>query len=109
MNMPEFGVLHVRTAIALFVFSIVLSVAIFFGWLHAPWWIALFPVGYAWARPSLYRLISDANYNALHRFEDDCIEREYVNQHGKMNDAVTLDANSFLRNLHLDDEKAGRA
>lgn len=109
MNTPEFGAMHWRTAIALVVFSIVLGIAIFFGWIAAPWWTALIPVGYAWARPSLYRLICDANYHALHRFELDCEVREEIRVSMDMNSAVTLDADSMLRNLRLDDERAGRA
>jgi hypothetical protein len=109
MITPDLGAMHIRTALSLVVFSIVLGIAIFFGWLNAPWWTAVIPVGYAWARPSLYRLISDANYSALHRFEADFEQDIQISQDIRLNEAVTLDAEKMLRGLRIDDERAGRA
>jgi hypothetical protein len=109
MNTPDVGAMHIRTALILVAFSIVLAISIYFGWLNAPWWTALIPVGYAWARPSLYRLICDANYHAMHRFEADMMDVEERAEYNRMNDAVTLDTEKFLRSLAADDETAGRA
>jgi nitrogen fixation protein FixH len=109
MNTRDFGALHVRTALFLVAFSIVLAISIYFGLIKAHYWVAAIPAVYAWARPSYYRLVCDATYHAYHRFEDDMIEESKRAEHNRRTDAVTLDAESFLRGLRTDDEKAGRA
>jgi hypothetical protein len=109
MNTPDFGAMHIRTALILVAFSIVLAISIFFGFIKGSYWVAAIPAFYAWARPSLYRLMCDAHYHAHHRFEEDMLDREEVRQTQIHNEVVCLDAESFLRNLRADDEKAGRA
>jgi nitrogen fixation protein FixH len=109
MNKPDFGALHIRTAIILIIFSIVLALLIFFGVIHAHYWVAAIPAFYAWARPSAYRLIRDANYRALHQFEEDIERQAEITVHNEMKAAVTLDAEKFLRHLRADDEAVGEA
>lgn len=109
MDFRSPGALHYRTALFLVAVSLALAAAIFFGFIHISYWIAALPAIYAWARPSVYRLMVGAYYHAMHEFENDMLDRdEYLNQY-RMNEAVTLDTESYLRNLAQDDERAGRA
>jgi hypothetical protein len=109
MNTPDFGAMHIRTALILVALSIVLAISIYFGLIKAHYWVAAIPAAYAWARPSYYRLVCDATYHAHHRFEADMMEEAERDEYNRMTDAVTLDAEDFLRGLRADDEQAGRA
>jgi hypothetical protein len=109
MNTPDLGAMHIRTALILVAFSFVLAISIYFGWINAHYWVAAIPAVYAWARASYYRLICDATYHAHHRFEADLIEDAERARYNQMTEAVTLDAESFLRGIRDDDERAGRA
>lgn len=109
MTTPDVGAMHIRTALFLVAFSIVLAILIFFGFIHGSYWVAAIPAIYAWGRASIFRLISDATYHAHHRFDSDVEDDIEFRTGERMNEAVTLDAESFLRGLKIDDEKAGRA
>jgi hypothetical protein len=109
MNTPDVGAMHIRTALLLVAFSIVLAILIFFGFIKGSYWVAAIPAFYAWARASVFRLISDATYHAHHRFDRDVEDDIEMKVGVRMNEAVTLDAAGMLRNLHIDDERAGRA
>jgi nitrogen fixation protein FixH len=109
MNTPDFGAMHIRTALILVALSIVLAISIYFGLIKAHYWVAAIPAVYAWARPSYYRLVCDATYHAHHRFEADIMEEAERDEYHRMTEAVTLDAESMLRGLHIDDQRAGRA
>jgi hypothetical protein len=104
MNSLDFGAMHIRTALILVAFSIVLALAIFFGFIHAHYWVAAIPpstlglaratTGWSVMRPTT--LITGSKKT--------CSPKEAVAQKGRMNDAVTLDSAKFLRSLAADDE-----
>lgn len=109
MKTPDVGAMHIRTALILVGITTVLAITNVCGWTHLSYWLVLAPGFYSWARPSLYRLISDATYHAHHRFDSDVEDDIEFHTGVRMNEAVALDAESMLRNLHLDDQAAGRA
>jgi hypothetical protein len=109
MPTPDVGAMHIRTALILCAITAVLAVTNIFGFTHLSYWLVAAPAIYAWARASVFRLLSDATYHAHHRFDSD-VEADIEFRTGeRMNEAVTLDAESMLRGLHIDDQRAGRA
>lgn len=99
-----------RTMLYIYIaLSVALAILHFTGWMNVPLIAMFIPVGYVIIRQSIFTLLVNSYHFAMHRFEEDMIVRGGEVEQYRMGEAVTLDADSFLRNLRQDDEQAGRA
>lgn len=100
---------RIRNGLLLVGLSAVLVALLYKQVITGSYFVALIPAIYAFLMDGLFNLVADATYFGNYRLEEDMTDRQSLMVQGQMRDAVTLDAESFLRSIRAEDERAGRA